>query len=377
MTKAIAGSSFSVEWSTPALVGSSDLTHFWFPAAVLDIATSPDQNVTSLQYIQRSGDGKPCPTASDPNLPCGAVLTSQDGGRSYQIAPPSGPFPLLPENPLFPKRTANPSNFRSLNQFQCVNATCSGQVVTWTTRDGMIINATKYEKLHVSGVTPHLLSARSAERPIKLRNGKTLLPTYGFADDAELACGSQRTGLAKDRCYTVFFFASNTDKDPLSWAYASRIDYTPAMGARGATVEGPCEPAIVQLPSLDDRVLSVFRVMPFASHWATLSDDGGESWGTPFSTGTWAVSPNLLALNSGAVVLTSGRPGIGLWLTSFQGHKCNDAPPVWKFHNVAAAHNKGVAVAALRFPDADVAVSNASSHDSSFIVNAANPHGCE
>ena len=236
------GSSFSVEWSTPALVGSSDLTHFWFPVAVLDIATTgPSQNVTSLQYVQRSGDGKPCPTKTDPNLPCNAVLTSHDGGRSYQVAPPSGPFPLLPENPLFPKRVANPSKFRSLNQFECVNASCSGQVVSWTSSGGgAVINATKYEQLHVSGVTPHLLSARSAERPIKLRNGVTLLPTYGYADDAELACGSQRTGLAKDRCYSVFVFSANdTDRDPLSWAYASRIDYTPAMGARGATVEGP------------------------------------------------------------------------------------------------------------------------------------------
>jgi hypothetical protein len=64
-----------------------------------------------------------------------------------------------------------------------------------------------------------------------------------------------------------------------------------------------------------------------------------------------------------------------MWLTSFEGHKGTDAPPTWKFHNVAAAHNKGVAVAALHFPDADVAVANASSHDSAFIVNAANPHG--
>lgn len=377
MTTAIAGS-FSVDWSTPALVGSSDLTHFWFPAEVLDIATSPDQNdtVTSLQYISRAGDGKSCPPKSDPNLPCNAVLNSRDGGRSYQVAPPSGPFPMLPENPLFPKRATNRFKFRSLNQFECVNATCSGQVVTWTSsRNGTIINATKYEKLHVSGVTSHLLSARSAERPIKLRNGITLLPTYGYADDAEFACGSQRMGLAEDRCYSVFFFsANNTDTDPLSWTYASRIDYTPAM-SQGNTIEGPCEPAIVQLPGLDDRVLSVFRVMPFTSHWAALSEDHGQIWGTPFSTGTWAVSPNLLALNSGAVVLTSGRPGIGLWLTSFLGHKGTDAPPSWEFHNVAAAHNKGVAVAALRFPDADVAVSNASSHDSSFIANAANPHG--
>ena len=119
----------------------------------------------------------------------------------------------------------------------------------------------------------------------------------------------------------MFFFAARNSGDLTSWEYVSRIDHTPAMSANGATVEGPCEPSVVQLPGSDDRVLSVFRVQPFASHWAALSSDGGRHWGVPFSTGSWAVSPNLLALSSGAVVLTSGRPGIGLWLATFATHQ--------------------------------------------------------
>lgn len=112
------------------------------------------------------------------------------------------------------------------------------------------------------------------------------------------------------------------------------------MSARGATVDGPCEPALVQLP--DGRILAVFRVMAFAGHWGTISSDGGRSWGAPFPTGTWAVSPDLLALPSGAVVLSSGRPGIGLWVASFANHTESDSSPAWEFHNVAAAHNAGV-----------------------------------
>ena len=100
--------------------------------------------------------------------------------------------------------------------------------------------------------------------------------------------------------------------------------------------------AVVQLPGHDDRLLSVFRIQSYTGHWAALSETSGRSWGTPFPTGTWAVSPNLLALNNGAVVLTSGRPGIGLWLASFAGHHGvgHDGLPSWVFHNVIAEHNQ-------------------------------------
>ena len=99
----------------------------------------------------------------------------------------------------------------------------------------------------------------------------------------------------------------------------------------GGEVAGPCEPALVQLQ--DGRILTVFRVDSFKGHWAALSSDGGRHWSAPFATGTWAVSPNLFQLKSGVVVLTSGRPSIGLWLTpphSFEAGK----PQAWEFHNV-------------------------------------------
>jgi hypothetical protein len=131
----------------------------------------------------------------------------------------------------------------------------------------------------------------------------------------------------------------------------------------------------VQLPG--DRLLSVFRVGEFAGHWAAISIDKGQSWGEPFTTGTWSVSPNLLALSTGAVVLTSGRPGIGLWVASFQNHAGNGHAglPKWQFYNLAAEHNRQMPVVALRYPEVDTEVENASCHDSSWIVNAANPNG--
>jgi hypothetical protein len=66
--------------------------------------------------------------------------------------------------------------------------------------------------------------------------------------------------------------------------------------------------------------------------------------------------------------------GIGMWVADFRnhhaeteqekGHKARELLPEWKFYNVAAEHNKQMAVAALRYPDVDAAVENASSHDS-------------
>jgi len=66
-----------------------------------------------------------------------------------------------------------------------------------------------------------------------------------------------------------------------------------------------------------------------------------------------------------------------LWLASFRDHTGvgHAGLPPWAFYNVAAEHNKQMAVTALRYPDIDAAVANVSSHDSSWIVNAANPKG--
>jgi hypothetical protein len=373
-------SGFSVAFGAPTVVGSSDLTHFWFPQSVLRLrnGTSPP---TVVLGVSRAGDGKECPTPEHPSYPCQATMTSRDGGALYEAAPPSGPFPLLPESALDPKTAATPSNFSSLNAFKCVNGSCTGELVRWLVDDtphtlpGVKLNATEYLPLLVTGVTPLLLSARSGQRPIMLWDGSILMATYGYASDASLVCSKE---MPMNRCYTIFFFAAlKPATNPTAWQYVSRIDHTPAMSARGASVEGPCEPAVVQLPGSDGRVLSVFRVQAFASHWAALSSDNGRHWGEPFQTGTWAVSPNLLAMNNGAVVLTSGRPGIGLWLATFQAHTGVDHEilPTWQFHNVAAEHNKQMTVAALRYPEVDTAVTNASSHDSAWIVNKANPAG--
>ena len=288
---------FCAAFSPPAVVGSSDLTHFWFPAGVARLRNGSGSTI--LQHISRSGDGKRCPPPEHPSYPCAATMDSRDGGLTYEACPPAGPFPLLPTSPLETKSAATPTNFSSLNAIKCINASCTGQLVRWFedhsphALPGPRLNASAYLPLRVTGVPPQLLSATDGERPIMLRDGSILIPLYGFASDASLSCSKE---MPHNRCYTVFFFRNPKPKtDPLAWEYVSRIDHTPAMSAHGAQVEGPCEPAVVQLPGADDRLLSVFRVGAYVGHWAALSSDGGRHWGAPFPTGTWAVSPNLLA----------------------------------------------------------------------------------
>jgi hypothetical protein len=354
---------FSVEFGAPSLVGSSNTTHFWFPASVLQLGAGPSSSATVLQGVSRHGDGR-----TDPKSATGATLQTRNGGDSYQSVPAVGSFPLVPEDPVFSKRAHNLDNFSSLNNFHCANASCSGDVVRWNAS----LQPMKYVALHVDGVSSDVALAVDGERPIMLRDGSVLLATYGFASDAPRTCSKE---MPDQKCYSIFFFAlPKPSAEQTSWRYVGRIDHTPAMSAQGATVEGPCEPAIVQLPGNDDRVLSVFRVNGFTSHWAAISKNGGRDWGVPFPTkNTWAVAPNLVALPSGAIVLTSGRPGVGLWVTSFPS-LASDAH-TWRYHNVLAAHNARVGQPAYAYPEVDTGVENASSHDSSWIVSSANPHG--
>ena len=112
---------------------------------------------------------------------------------------------------------------------------------------------------------------------------------------------------------------------------------------------GPCEPNLVVLDS--GCVLAVFRQNGDAPYvhlphlvnqqlWKAVSCDGGTSFtaparmdGNPPFSNVWAVWPRLRKLTNGALVLTSGRPTIGLWI-------CTDGlGENWSFVNLAKVHN--------------------------------------
>ena len=178
---------------------------------------------------------------------------------------------------------------------------------------------------------------------IRTADGSNLLAAfYGYASDGYLNGG----------LYTTAYFTSADDG--LTWAYTSRIDVTPAMATGkwpwfkvGHPGEGPCEPALVTLA--DGRVLTALRLGGGIPLWMAHSLNNGKTWTEPkpamgklagapsgaASIPVYGVWPQLLRLSNGALVLGSGRPGIGFWLSPEA-----DGTGEWIGYDVEAEHNK-------------------------------------
>ena len=241
------------------------------------------------------------------------------------------------------------SSFSTLTGFGFANGTSSGSLVTWHAALAPAFSITKRQvsPLTVTGLSHSKLVLAQADPiiqggPIMLEDGAVLVSTVGLAADAPLGCGAS----GQAACMSLFFWAC---PDPLhaptQWKYRSRVDFTKEMAPSSS---GPNEHDITQLE--DGRVLVVFRLDSNRGHFAALSSDNATTWHAPFSTGTWAVDPKLAALPGGVVALSSGRPGVGFWVTSFEN---GATAPRWEFSNINAAHNKGVREQALRYPQAD------------------------
>ena len=151
-----------------------------------------------------------------------------------------------------------------------------------------------------------------SESIVKLVDGTYLASFYGFVDN----CTATRCVLSANETgttYSVAFFRS-LGNGGMRWSYTSRIDATAAMARANPTqMEGPCEASMVVLG--DGSVLVVFRVQSGAALWQAYSRDGARSWSEPTITTAWSVMPKLVRMLNGAVVLTSGRHGLGMWLS--------------------------------------------------------------
>lgn len=176
---------------------------------------------------------------------------------------------------------------------------------------------------------------------------------YGYIAGKTNGC----TAIKSRGCYSVVTIGS--EDQGASWTYKSSINWDARMSAH---VEGPCESALATM--VDGKtLLSVFRVTSYQNMWQAISTDGGETFGEPSEMNAWAVFPELRALPSGALVLTAGRPGIGLWLADGTEAGVGPEPQSWRFYNLAQEHNKlaGPADPAILYPAPELAVISASS----------------
>jgi hypothetical protein len=104
--------------------------------------------------------------------------------------------------------------------------------------------------------------------------------------------------------------------DGYHWTYRSTVaDHAcPLPGS-----EGPDEAMLCRL--CDGRLMCVFRLqsdehgmLPFGQCW---SNDEGETWSEPVAmNGPRSVEPSLVVMDDGAAVLSSGRPGVNLWINA-------------------------------------------------------------
>ena len=78
----------------------------------------------------------------------------------------------------------------------------------------------------------------------------------------------------------------------------------------------------------------MFRLQSNMPLYQAFSSDGARTWTRPVPTAAWAVYPQLRALPNGALVLASGRPGLGLWVSA------DGTGDSWAFSNLCAQHNR-------------------------------------
>ena len=102
-----------------------------------------------------------------------------------------------------------------------------------------------------------------------------------------------------------------------------------------ATVwQGPGENDLVVLQ--DGSLLSVFRVQSCHPYRSSRSQDG-RSWTAPTLLAPnvlGSVRPKLLRLPSGQLLLSGGRPGLSMWIST------DAAADTWTRINIAAVHNR-------------------------------------
>ena len=249
-----------------------------------------------------------------------ATFHSIDGGRSFAMIDGSSPF--------------------SINE---VASATDGRFVA----DGTGRLQAFDRSMAVSGLSAaQIENLTVSHESIRLESGELLATAFGVLSDSPGGCAG-RSARMKWQCSSLLLLSSADNGT--SWSLRSRMEWTGGP----ARVEGLREAALGQLP--DGRVVLLASVGSNSTLWKATSTDDGVSFSALEATTMWSVAPKLIVLPNGAIIITSGRPGIGMWI-------CIDGEfEAFGFYNLAWRHNANFADPALHFRYEETRVSSEAS----------------
>ena len=311
----------------PRLAGSSNdsATHYWFPTDMAVVFNASHFLLGARLADDCSDYFCNHTTTCKPSDPSHQISMSKDGGRNFMhlwnVGGKSPWSASLQARPFIGPCTVELNATTRLSLYQ-------GKVWAPYRNKAAVFNLDP-----VSG-----LSWRIAERAI-LYNG------------ADSACGSghlwnqgvisiDNGWLMSAQCDVKYhvngtetkhaialIFSSN---DGYIWNLRSKFNVTAPAGEKQC--ESPGENTIVELSG--KRLLVVARCGDNQQLLAWISMNGGNSWQRHRLTqGMFGVMPVAVRMDNGAIVLTTGRGGLALWLNA------NGDGRDWTLTNVGQAHN--------------------------------------
>jgi hypothetical protein len=125
-----------------------------------------------------------------------------------------------------------------------------------------------------------------------------------------------------------------SEDDGHTWRYFSTVADPSMLPASPKNPEGPNEISMIQLA--DGDLMAVFRAGggPGWPLWRAYSNDGGRTWSKPESLQAQSAEPRLKRIANGTILLSTGRPGIFLWLST------DVRATNWQSVDIGAHHNR-------------------------------------
>jgi photosystem II stability/assembly factor-like uncharacterized protein len=384
----------SLHFEPPVLVGTNFFTKWWFPNTAARLSSGK-----VLLSISQGLDGYPCPPltpavssradmidllpkcAAELASNCSQMYVTEDNGSSWHacgrnFSIGNGNHWVMPGAELDSMTTmagcekgAGPGPWSA---FKCDKS-------DYHLQRGVLARAT---------VSANLLLEPTSVVGTPEFNGKALSFPNGFAtkgshelvtlvsvvvnNSAQLCCQSST---ARCGCQSLLL-VSSTDYGA-NWRYQSRIDTVDGM----SRVDQGIDESDLELLQ-DGCILVASRIASPARIWTAKTCDAGKTWQQQPAggkVGAWSVYPRLLRLANNAVVMSSGRPGLGFWV-NFKGD--GDS---WKYTSVPRVHNELTNDTELHYrPEfADIATFSSNSHlgnrsgDWQFGASCCQATGCE